>query len=76
MQLKSDENSGYKFYSSQDALLNDIDVAVIVTPRLTHFDIAKRALEYRALRILAFRGPKSRASRRIDSAAPKKTVYA
>ena len=37
---------GYKFFSSQEALLNEIDVAVIVTPTLTHFEIAKKALEF------------------------------
>ena len=45
--IEIQETFGYKFYSSQDALLNEIDVAVIVTPTLTHFDIAKRALEFK-----------------------------
>ena len=33
--IEVQETFGYKFYSSQDALLNEIDVAVIVTPTLT-----------------------------------------
>lgn len=36
---------GYKLFSSVDDLINSVDVVDIVTPTLSHFDCAKKAIE-------------------------------
>jgi len=37
--------NGYKFYDNYQDLINDVDVIDIVTPTLSHFDMAKQAIE-------------------------------
>lgn len=39
------DDLGYTYYSDYDKLLNDIDVIDIVTPTLSHFKMAKTAIE-------------------------------
>lgn len=37
--------NGYKFYDDYQKLINDVDVIDIVTPTLSHFEMAKQAIE-------------------------------
>jgi predicted dehydrogenase len=37
--------NGYKFYNNYQKLIDDVDVIDIVTPTLSHFDMAKQAIE-------------------------------
>ncbi len=39
------QDNGYKFYDNYQNLLNDVDVIDIVTPTLSHFEMAKQAIE-------------------------------
>lgn len=39
------EEFGYQFFDSLDALIESVDVVDIVTPTLSHFDCAKKAIE-------------------------------
>ncbi|WP_457617368.1 Gfo/Idh/MocA family protein [Lutibacter sp.] len=43
--LKVSDEFGYKSFSSVDALIEEVDVVDIVTPTLSHFDCAKKAIE-------------------------------
>ena len=36
---------GYKFFKNIDSLIDSIDAAVIVSPTITHFEIAKKCIE-------------------------------
>ena len=42
---KLSSESGYKYFSDLDQLINNIDAAVIVSPTTTHFEIAKKCIE-------------------------------
>ncbi|MDO5655403.1 MAG: Gfo/Idh/MocA family oxidoreductase [Flavobacteriaceae bacterium] len=43
--LQLEQTLGYTFYSDLDKLLDQIDVLDIVTPTLSHFDLATKAIE-------------------------------
>ncbi len=43
--LEVSDEFGYKSFSSVDALIEEVDVVDIVTPTLSHFDCAKKAIE-------------------------------
>src|SRR5690606_16373159 len=42
---KLEEEFGYKFYSNLDKLLADIEMLDIVTPTLSHFELAQNAIK-------------------------------
>jgi len=42
---KISQDNGYKFYDNYQNLLDEVDVIDIVTPTLSHFDMAKQAIE-------------------------------
>lgn len=42
---KLEQELGYKFYTDLDQLISQVDVLDIVTPTLSHFDVAKKVIE-------------------------------